>query len=104
MVRIRILVQQPKDTSMTIKLTRETEGLLQELMVSGRYPSQEEAIEEAVRLLAERDAEYKAVVAAVKEGVAAAESGDVYPLEEAFARIEAKYPFLKGAPCLTRSE
>jgi putative addiction module CopG family antidote len=80
---------------MTITPTPTVERLLHQQLSRGGYTSENEVLEEALRTLAEKQ-EREATIRAVREGVAAAEAGEVSSVEEVFDRIDAEFPSLKS--------
>lgn len=67
------------------------EGVVSELVSTGRYNSKSEVLREGVRLVQEREQRLAALDAALAKGIADADAGRVKPAEEVFARLEAKY-------------
>jgi len=67
------------------------EGVVNELVSTGRYNSKSEVLREGVRLVQEREQRLAALDAALAKGIADADAGRVKPAEEVFARLEAKY-------------
>ncbi|ODT32182.1 MAG: addiction module antitoxin [Kaistia sp. SCN 65-12] len=67
------------------------EGVVNELVGSGRYNSKSEVLREGVRLVQEREQRLAALDAALAKGIADADAGRVKPAEEVFDRLEAKY-------------
>lgn len=69
---------------MTIKLSQEMDQFVKELVVTGQYPSEEEAVAEGLRLLMSRE-QLKAEIA---KGVRDLNEGRWYDEETAFAELE----------------
>ncbi|MGB3897797.1 MAG: type II toxin-antitoxin system ParD family antitoxin [Mesorhizobium sp.] len=67
------------------------EGVVNELVSTGRYNSKSEVLREGVRLVQEREQRLAALDAALAKGIADADAGRVKPAEEVFDRLEAKY-------------
>ncbi|WP_315924372.1 type II toxin-antitoxin system ParD family antitoxin [Mesorhizobium sp. SP-1A] len=67
------------------------EGVVNELVSTGRYNSKSEVLREGVRLVQEREKRLAALDAALAKGIADADAGRVKPAEEVFDRLEAKY-------------
>jgi antitoxin ParD1/3/4 len=65
------------------------EEYIETLITKGRYNSKSEVIREGIRLVQEREARLAALHAAIEEGIAAADAGDLYSAEEVFAEIDA---------------
>ena len=75
---------------MTIIPTPAVERLMDELMATGSYASENDVLEEALRTLSEKR-EREETIQAVREGVADAEAGRVCSVEEAFRRIDERF-------------
>jgi len=86
---------------MTISLTPKQEALIQEKIKSGRYASASDVLQEALRLLDERDRAYEAKRAELLAEIEKGErSGPSVDSREAFRQIRshmAKYPNGKPA-------
>lgn len=67
------------------------EGVVTELVKSGRYNSKSEVLREGVRLVQEREMKLTALDASIRRGLADSEAGRVKPADEVFDRLEAKY-------------
>jgi antitoxin ParD1/3/4 len=73
---------------MTIHLPEHREQFVRDLVRSGRYASEDEVIDKAVRLLQEREeAEAARVLAGIRQGLEDMHAGRTQPLAEAFADI-----------------
>jgi putative addiction module CopG family antidote len=83
------------DNEMTINPSPTVTRLLNQQLSRGRFASENEVLEEALRTLAEKQ-ELEDTLRAVREGVAAAEAGETSSVEEVFARLEADFPSLKN--------
>lgn len=66
------------------------EGVVRELVGTGRYNSKSEVLREGVRLVEERERRLAALDAALAKGIADADAGRLVPLDEAFARLRAR--------------
>jgi antitoxin ParD1/3/4 len=73
---------------MNVSLTPELDRFIQEKVASGRYASASEVVREALRLLAERDAEVSAKLAWLREqidhGFAQLDAGEYVVADRAF--------------------
>ncbi len=73
---------------MTIHLPEHREQFVRDLVQSGRYASEAEVIDKAVRLLQEREeAEQVRVLEGIRQGLEDMHAGRSQPLAEAFADI-----------------
>lgn len=73
------------------------EGVVNELVGSGRYNSKSEVLREGVRLVQEREQRLAALDAALAKGIADADAGRVKPIEEAFERLRERLGLAVGA-------
>ncbi len=73
------------------------EGVVNELVGSGRYNSKSEVLREGVRLVQEREQRLAALDAALAKGIADADAGRVKPIEEAFERLRERLGLPVGA-------
>ncbi|BAU15144.1 hypothetical protein LEP3755_57010 [Leptolyngbya sp. NIES-3755] len=77
---------------MNVSLTPELEKLVQDKVRSGRYLSASEVVQEALRLLEERDRTQQIKLDALRRdlqvGIAQIDRGEIIDGEEAFAEIE----------------
>ena len=73
------------------------EGVVNELVNTGRYNSKSEVLREGVRLVQEREQRLAALDAALAKGIADADAGRVIPLEEAFDRLRERLRLPLGA-------
>jgi len=77
---------------MNVSLTPELEKLIQDKVKSGRYLSASEVVQEALRLLEERDRTQEIKLDALRRdlqvGIDQIERGEIIDGEEAFAEIE----------------
>lgn len=67
------------------------EAVVEDLVRNGRYNSKSEVLREGVRLVQEREAAFAELKRKIDEGVAAANRGDVMPIEEVFDELLARY-------------
>ena len=70
------------------------EVFVKELVASGRYPSQDAVLREAIRIFQERETQLADLDAAVQRGIADAEAGRLTPAAEVFDELERLYPVL----------
>lgn len=80
---------------MTIDLSDNAQGILDRELASGDYGSASEVVEVALRDLAAKR-EREATIQAVREGVADAEAGRVYSVEEAMEIVRRENPYLQA--------
>ena len=73
------------------------EGVVTELVKSGRYNSKSEVLREGVRLVQEREMKLTALDASIRRGLTDSEAGQVKPADEVFDRLEAKYRAMADA-------
>jgi len=67
------------------------ENAVKRLVASGRYHSKSEVIREGIRLVEEREKRLAALDEALMRGVADADAGRVFPAEEVFLELRARY-------------
>ena len=80
---------------MTLDLSRGAQNLLDRELSTGAYASASEVVEVALRdLAAKRDREE--TMQAIRDGVADAEAGRMYSVEEAFEIIRRENPYLQA--------
>ena len=72
-------------------LGEKLESVVTDLVKNGRYNSKSEVLREGVRLVQEREARFARIEAAVREGIDAADRGDVRPMDEVFDELEVRY-------------
>lgn len=72
---------------MTVSLSPELEKLVQAKVESGRYTSESEVVEEALRLLEEREVHLNELRARVDKALAEADRGEVVDGEEFMQRM-----------------
>lgn len=79
-------------------LGKQLEGIVADLVDSGRYGSKSEVLREGVRLVHERELRLASLDASVKRGIADANAGRTKPASAVFDRLEAKYLEAGKAP------
>ena len=72
-------------------LGEKLENYVSDLVKTGRYNSRSEVLREGVRLVEEREKRLVALDAAIARGLADADAGRTYPIEEVEARLTSKY-------------
>jgi antitoxin ParD1/3/4 len=73
---------------MTIHLSGEREQLVRSFVQGGRFASEDEVIDEALRLLRQReDAEQARVLEGIRQGIEDMKAGRSRPADEVFADI-----------------
>ncbi len=72
-------------------LGKPLEKFVEKLVKSGRYRSRSEVLREGVRLVQEREARLEALRREIEKGIASADAGDLYPAEEVFDDLLARY-------------
>lgn len=73
------------------ELGEKLEGLVAQLVASGRYNSKSEVIREGIRLVQDREAALAEFDASIQRGLDDIEAGRTIPAEEVFDRLERKY-------------
>ncbi len=69
------------------------EGLIRQLVGSGRYASASEVVRDALRLMEEREEQRQVHLEALRDAIRdGMESGDPIPAAEVFRDLMAKYP------------
>jgi antitoxin ParD1/3/4 len=77
---------------MTIHLPEHREQFVRDLVQSGRYASEAEVIDQAVRLLQEREeAEQARVLEGIRQGLEDMKAGRGRPADEVFADIRREF-------------
>ena len=79
------------------ELGQQLEGVVTQLVESGRYNSKSEVLREGVRLVQEREARLAALDASLARGLDDAAAGRTQPADVVFDRLEAKYRGLADA-------
>ncbi|MCH8828423.1 MAG: type II toxin-antitoxin system ParD family antitoxin [Planctomycetes bacterium] len=80
---------------MTIDLSESAQNILDRELSTGAYASATEVLDVALRDLAAKR-EREETIQAIREGVAAAEAGDTYSVEEVFDELYEEFPNLKA--------
>jgi len=75
----------------SVNLGNQLEAFVARLVQAGRYNSRSEILREGVRLIHERETRLAALDASIARGVADAEAGRVIDVDEAAARLDARY-------------
>jgi putative addiction module CopG family antidote len=81
---------------MTITTTPALELAIQRQLASGRYASETEVLEAALRALARRDEVRAEYFADLKESLADEQAGRTHSLQEVDAEFRAQYPSLQN--------
>ncbi|TWB24693.1 antitoxin ParD1/3/4 [Nitrospirillum amazonense] len=81
----------------SVNLGPQLEGVVDQLVQSGRYNSRSEVLRDGVRLLHEREVRLAALDAALKRGLEDADAGDVLPADEVFDALKARLGKAKSA-------
>jgi antitoxin ParD1/3/4 len=77
---------------MTIHLSGERERLVRSFVQGGRFASEDEVIDEALRLLRQReDAEQARVLEGIRHGIEDMKAGRSRPADEVFADIRREF-------------
>jgi antitoxin ParD1/3/4 len=77
--------------AISVELGDTLERFVEGLVRDGRYHSKSEILREGVRIIQEREARLAALDAMIAKGFDDVKSGRVKPMDEVFARLEAKY-------------
>ena len=75
----------------SVNLGARLEGVVSQLVKTGRYNSRSEILREGVRLIDERETRLAALDASIGRGLADAEGGRVEDLEAVAKALDAKY-------------
>jgi predicted transcriptional regulator len=78
-----------EERSMAYVLGSAVEEIVQQYLMTGSYSSPDELLLDALAALRQRDED----VAAIAEGIAAMEAGEVYPLEQVVDEIRRRHGF-----------
>ena len=73
------------------------EARIDRLVAAGRFGTRDEVLREGVRLLEVEAARWARFEAEIQKGVDDIEAGRVYPAEEVFAELKAKYLAMASA-------
>ena len=76
--------------AISVDLGARLETVVGELIARGRYNSKSEVLREGVRLVQEREARLAALDAAVMQGVAEADAGQLEDMDVVFDELEAR--------------
>jgi antitoxin ParD1/3/4 len=76
--------------AISVDLGARLETVVGELIARGRYNSKSEVLREGVRLVQEREARLAALDAAVMQGVAEADAGQLEDMDIVFDELEAR--------------
>ena len=77
--------------TMTVDLGPQLEHVVEDLVQNGRYQSKSEVLREGVRLVQDREARLAALHAEIEKGLADVDAGRVYPAEDVWAELDARY-------------
>lgn len=75
----------------SVKLGERLEGVVDDLLATGRYGSRSEVLREGVRLVQEREARLVSLHAQIREGMADFARGDAEEAETVFDDLRNKY-------------
>ncbi|BAK67881.1 conserved hypothetical protein [Sphingobium sp. SYK-6] len=75
----------------SVDLGKQLETFVARLVKTGRYNSRSEILREGVRLIHERETRLAALDASIARGLADADAGRVLSLDDAAARLDARY-------------
>lgn len=75
----------------SVDLGKQLEGVVSQLVATGRYNSRSEILREGVRLVHEREVRLAALDASIQRGVADADAGRIHDLDEVAEALEVKY-------------
>jgi antitoxin ParD1/3/4 len=82
--------------TMTVDLGPQLEKFVNEMIESGRYGSKSEVLREGVRLVQDREARLAHLKAAIEKGLADADAGRLYDLEDVARDLQHLYQPLPG--------
>jgi len=75
----------------SVSLGRHFEGLVKDLLESGRYNNASEVVRDGLRMVEARERRLAALDAQIERGLADEAAGKVKPVEAVAARLKAKY-------------
>ena len=75
----------------SVDLGNRLESFVTQLVKTGRYNSRSEIIREGVRLIHERETRLAALDGSIMRGIASADTGRVQDIEDAAAKLDARY-------------
>lgn len=81
----------------SVNLGSKLEAVVEDLVRNGRYNSRSEVLREGVRMVQEREARLEELDASIEQGIAEAEAGIVYDLDDVVAELTAKYRAMAAA-------
>jgi antitoxin ParD1/3/4 len=77
--------------AISAELGEKLEAVVNDLVANGRYNSKSEVLREGVRLVQEREAALAELMGEIQKGIDDIDAGRVFPAEEVFAELRAKY-------------
>jgi antitoxin ParD1/3/4 len=80
----------------SVDLGNKLEGVIADLVKTGRYNSRSEILREGVRLIHERETRLAALDASISRGLADADQGRVHDLDEVASALDTKYAAMAG--------
>lgn len=80
----------------SVNLGNRLEGVVDDLVKSGRYGSRSEVLREGIRLVQEREARLTALDAAIMKGVADADAGRVFDLDVVAEELDRKFAAMES--------
>lgn len=79
----------------SVNLGQKLEGVVDELVKTGRYGSRSEVLREGIRLVQEREARLAALDAAIMRGVADDEAGRTFEYDEVIEILDRRFAALE---------
>ncbi len=80
----------------SVDLGSQLEGIVSQLVKTGRYNSRSEVMREGVRLIHEREVRLAALDASIHRGLADADSGRVHDLDAVLEALDERYAAKAG--------
>jgi len=80
----------------SVDLGNKLEGVIADLVKTGRYNSRSEILREGVRLIHERETRLAALDASIGRGLADADQGRVHDIDEVANALDTKYAAMAG--------
>jgi len=77
--------------AISVDLTPALEKVVNDLVGAGRYGSKSEVLREGLRLVQEREAQFKKLEAELEKGLADIRAGRVHSMDEVFDELEAHF-------------